>query len=253
MFNEIVTSIKAQLYERAASPLLGSFLLSWSVWNYKFVMLVFSNVQILEKYRITSEVLYISPKQAILMNIVFPTITALAYIFIYPYPAKYVFQFSRNRQKEISIIKKQIEAETLLTAEEARAIRREIYVLEAELEKELNRKNNEIESLKQELAELRDTDLDNLNNSKENAKVTISTDDPTDEELEVLISVGREDQVGETELLESIKVNAVKGKYLLGELVNREYLKRSYNQGQRAYSYELTHKGRTLLVHRGYA
>lgn len=254
MFNEIVTSIKAQLYERATSPLLGSFLLSWSIWNYKFLMLAFSSVEILEKYRITSEILYPSPNQAILMNIVFPTTTALAYIFIYPYPAKFVYQFSRNRQKEISNIKKTIEAETLLTAEEARAIRRELYVLEAELEKELNRKNQEIENLKLELASYRESDINSSNDSGDDVQAPMTIADLSDEEVEALKTMTKfVSKAGESDLLELLKVSSVKGKYLIGELVSKEYLHRNYDQGMGEWTYELTHDGRKFLVQRGYA
>jgi hypothetical protein len=42
MVNEIVKSAKAQLSERIASPLIGSFVISWCLWNYKFLVILFS-------------------------------------------------------------------------------------------------------------------------------------------------------------------------------------------------------------------
>lgn len=35
MFDELKKSISAILYERTTSPLFGSFILSWTVWNWK--------------------------------------------------------------------------------------------------------------------------------------------------------------------------------------------------------------------------
>jgi hypothetical protein len=188
-----------------------------------------------------------------LLNIVYPVITALGFLFVYPYPAKYVFQFSRNRQKEITNIKKSIEADTLLTAAEARAIRRELYQLEAELEKELSRKNNEIDNLKRELDGLRPNDNSSSSDLNKSNKTSIIPKQPSEEEIKVLIAVGKADRTGEAELLAILGLNSVKGKYLLGESVDDGYLDRDYDQGIGDYCYELTHKGRTLLVDQGYA
>ena len=40
---DIFISIKAYLYERAASPLTGAFAVSWVVWNYRFFVVLFSD------------------------------------------------------------------------------------------------------------------------------------------------------------------------------------------------------------------
>lgn len=39
MFDELKKSISAILYERTTSPLFGSFVVSWSVWNWKILYL----------------------------------------------------------------------------------------------------------------------------------------------------------------------------------------------------------------------
>ena len=45
----IVESIKTAVVERTVSPLFGSFVLSWSAWNYRFFMAVFSDLKFKEK------------------------------------------------------------------------------------------------------------------------------------------------------------------------------------------------------------
>jgi hypothetical protein len=41
MFDDAIKSIRAELYERVASPLLGSFIVSWLIWNYRLILLIF--------------------------------------------------------------------------------------------------------------------------------------------------------------------------------------------------------------------
>ena len=41
MFDELKKSISALLYERTTSPLFGTLVVSWSVWNWKIIYLTF--------------------------------------------------------------------------------------------------------------------------------------------------------------------------------------------------------------------
>ncbi|WP_323945461.1 hypothetical protein [Aeromonas caviae] len=151
MLEDAFNSIKAHLYDRAVSPLMGSIIVSWLAWNYKFPMLLISKEPILEKYRIINEVLYSTDSSIYLYGVLYPILTALAYIFIYPFPAEFVFKFTRNRQKSISNIKKYIEGETLLTVKESIALRREIDSLEDIFIADLEKRDAEIERLKGQL------------------------------------------------------------------------------------------------------
>ena len=117
MFDEILKSIKAHLYERSVSPLMGSFIVAWGVWNYKFFLVILSGMPVVDKFEMIEKTLFPTYMQMLLQGTLYPFLTAMVYLFIYPYPAKKVFEFSRNRQKEISDIKRKIEDETLLTPE----------------------------------------------------------------------------------------------------------------------------------------
>lgn len=251
MLDEILKSIKAQLYDRAVSPLMGSFIISWGIWNYKFLLLVISGVTITEKYRIIDEVLFGTWQQIYLRGALYPIITSLVYLYAYPYPSKYVFEFSRNRQKEISDIKRRIEDETLLTAKESRSIRREIYALEEEFQKDLERKNSEIERLKLELEEIdkgKSISIDQLAKSANSIEPTIDKSLP-EGQLEVLKKVGEsEGAVSEQYLIDSESGSHIKNKYNLEELAKNGYLERGYDRNMDIYTYDLTHKGRSYLV-----
>lgn len=257
MLDEMLKSIRAQLYERAVSPLMGSIVISWVLWNYKFILLILSGVTVTEKYRIIDEVLFSTWDQVYLHGMLFPLMTSLIYIYLYPYPARYVFQFSRNRQKEISDIKRDIEDETLLTAKESRAIRREIYAMEEELQKDLEKKDSEIERLKLEIEESDKEKLvvnveKQLSDPEENSIPPKLAHLP-DGQLNMLKLVGESSgEVAEKQLINSSSSNHIEAKYNLGELQENDYLKHDYSQLLKDYSYELTHKGRSYLVTNGH-
>ncbi len=49
MLEEFSKTVKAQLYERANSPLIGSFLIAWCIWNHRFIMVLLSELSFQEK------------------------------------------------------------------------------------------------------------------------------------------------------------------------------------------------------------
>lgn len=256
MPDEFLKSIRSQLYERAVSPLIGSIVISWALWNYKFILLIVSGVSITEKYRIIDQVLFSTWQQTYLVGLLYPLITSLLYIYAYPYPAKYVFQFSRTRQKEIANIKRQIEDEALLTVKESRAIRREIYTLEEELQKDLERKDSEIERLKLDIEEISQekhvVSVEKQLDKPEPSRAISSVELP-EGQLKVLQLVGESTgEVGEMWLIKKSSDNHVTTKFNLGELQENDYLKHDYSQELHDYSYELTHKGRSYLVANGH-
>lgn len=254
MFDEILKSIRAHLYERAVSPLMGSFIVSWAVWNYKFLLLVLSGIPITEKFDLIENLLFPGWYQILMQGAIYPLITALIYLYLYPYPAIKVYEFSRNRQKEITDIKKKIEEETLLTVKESRAIRGEIFELEESLQKEIERKDNEIQRLKDELNSVNTApqskaltaeDILSAPDEKENSLTDILFDD----QIEILKEIGSyDDEVSERDIVASSREGNVKAKYNLGELEKNGYIKKDYSQNLGDYSYILTHKGRSFLV-----
>lgn len=251
MLDEIFKSIKAQLYERAVSPLMGSIIISWVIWNYKFVLLVFANIQVVEKYRIIDEVIFSSWQQIYLQGVLYPILTSLAYLFIYPYPAKYVFEFSKNRQKEISDIKKKIEEETLLTVKESQSIRREIYRIQEEFQNDISRKDSEIERLKLQIEEMYTKNPEVISEPTNQAQINtpITDIELSESQIKTLLAiVNNQGETAESRLVLGTPNNQVEVKYNLGELEKQGYLQRKFSQNQGDYTYDLTHKARSYLV-----
>ncbi|WP_133146461.1 MULTISPECIES: hypothetical protein [unclassified Vibrio] len=80
-----------------------------------------------------------------------PILTSLAYLFVYPIPAEFVFSYTQKRQKNLKTIKIDIEEDTPLSEAESRALRAKIPELEYVYNTQLTKKDSEIEKLKSQL------------------------------------------------------------------------------------------------------
>ena len=160
MLEEFEKSVKATLYDRLTSPLVGSLVTAWSICNYKFFLIILSNLSFAEKSAALENYFSRSNDFIRLLNCIrswsnsgeitsptfcyylntyaIPVCWAAIYIFVYPWAAEKVFKKWQNYIENKRRIKNDIEKKRLLTAEEAE----EIY--KARLKKE-----NEITELMQ--------------------------------------------------------------------------------------------------------
>lgn len=185
MISDIYTSIKAYLYDRTASPLLGSLAISLALWNFKILMLFFSNtsyaVKIWEMDYFYSQpffsVDWLSwPTNYWICIYVLPVLTTIFYIFLFPYFSHKVFAFSYKKQIALSNARKTIEDSRIMTEEqrdeilsyaEKQSIDHRAMVMSlkneiAKLESELDRVVEERSSMK-----IRENDLLSQLNKKE--------------------------------------------------------------------------------------
>lgn len=173
MLSDITNSIKAKLYDFTYTPFMSSVVISWIVLNHKYVLIYFGDAPLSKKLIMLNGYDFSCPltNAAIpyAMNIWFPLIFGLFYVFIYPKFSKIFYEYTLERTKELKTIKKDIEDKTPVTQEEARKIREDIDRLsdakdealnklrtkEAEykekLESSLQPLRKEVESLKSEL------------------------------------------------------------------------------------------------------
>lgn len=157
MFSDIVKTVKVQLYERVSSPLIGAFVISWGLWNYKFLLVLIDKSKIENKLLIIDYVIYPTWHTYVYWNFLGPLATALLMIYLYPIPARKVFEYSRKQQVELKKIQQKIEDDTPMTLEEGRAIRQEALKLEIEFHSQLKKKDEEISDLKNIVVNLNET------------------------------------------------------------------------------------------------
>ena len=160
MLEEFEKSVKATLYDRLTSPLVGSLVTAWSICNYKFFLIILSNLSFAEKsvalenyfsrsndfIRLLNWILscfnrgeITSPTFCYYLNTyAIPVCWAVIYIFVYPWAAEKVFKKWQNYIEKKREIKNDIEKKRRITVEEAE-----------ELYKACLKKKNEIMELMQ--------------------------------------------------------------------------------------------------------
>lgn len=153
MFDDLIKTVKAQLYDRVTSPLFSCFFISWIGWNYKFIFVLFSGMKVDEKFKYIGLYIYPDNYEIALHGLLYPLLTTLFVIYLYPYPARYTYAFYRKRQVELKEIQQKIDDDTPLTKEEAKKIRKDAFTMNIEFEKEIEKLREENISLRSLLKE----------------------------------------------------------------------------------------------------
>lgn len=163
-FKDIWESLIAHVNERTTNPLTFSFIVSWLAWNYKFLIVLFSDLKAPEKL-VLIELKYSEWNIAFQNGFLYPLITALIYVFLYPYVTDKVVRFYRSRQISLANSVRKIEQERFLTQEDANRLRRKyemqltkISKAETEAQEELNNVRQALEAAEAEIASLKVND-----------------------------------------------------------------------------------------------
>lgn len=145
----LADSIKEALRFRVTTPLFGFFTLSWATWNYRFLVALFSSLPLPEKFLYIDTYIFCDWQSYVLRGALGPLLTTVFLIFVYPYPAKFVFQFYRRRQMELVKLRNEIDGARLLTWEESVQMRRQMLQSESEYKGQIESLTEEISRLKQ--------------------------------------------------------------------------------------------------------
>lgn len=156
LLSEFLAGMRRVLSERLVSPLFPAFAISWLGTNYKFVMAIFSDDTLAQKFSVIGT-LFPSWQLELWHGFALPLLVALAYIYLYPYPARLVYGHALSRQRELLTKRQEIEQATLLTKEESERLRAYYYNENRKLEEELNKRAEIIEQLKATVSALENT------------------------------------------------------------------------------------------------
>jgi hypothetical protein len=235
---DIFKNIKIQIIERTSSPLMGGFLISWCLWNYKFLIILASKNSVTVTFSLADKIAFPHWWSYLLSGLVFPIITCLIYIYAYPYPAKKVYTFWREKQKDLNEVKKRIESEVLLTIEESRQLRDAMSKMERDYLSKVDAQASEIRELKQSVYS-----LEIIQTQEE--KSPIKKDLLSDAQTSLLSQIANsENGLFDKEIKKT--GDTVKTMYDLGELEKRGLLTSSNLSGGKKY--KPTHAGRSHLV-----
>lgn len=253
MLDDIIQATRQTLLERIASPLLGSFTLAWCAWNWKFLIIIFSSATVSQTFRLVEQEAFPDASVMVFKGILLPLISALIYVFVYPYPARYIYEFTLRRQRELNETKKRIADETPLTIEESRRLRAEYVEYErkqkaivAELNEEISRLNAALEE--KEMAEPNEDEV-----TAEPVKALPVLPDPPifleESQLAVLRLMDHNGgRVSESSVISGLQTPKIKAEFDIGELYRRNLISRQYDRSYKSWMLDFTHEGRKALL-----
>lgn len=151
---KLLNELKTNVHEKASSPLLASFALSWTLWNYRTLIVLLSSESTRNKFEYIDNQLYPDGLTIATRGLVLPLITTALYLFVYPYPARFVYEFWLERRKDLRILRQRVDDETPLTKEQSRAVRRDAREKVEEVQHELEQERNQSAALKERVVEL---------------------------------------------------------------------------------------------------
>lgn len=151
MIDDIIKDFKASLYERTASPLFVTFIAAWGGWNYRLIVTVLSSTDLDAKLAKLDKLVpgdwYLQAWQFGLG----PLLTALAFLLLYPHPARWVYKYWQTQQKMLKKERQKIEDETPLTLEESQKIRTQFNELRMRYLKDSSEFESQISAMREML------------------------------------------------------------------------------------------------------
>jgi hypothetical protein len=156
MQSEIRKSINYILFERVTSPLYGTLIMSWLIWNWKIIYLtLFVESKEIDGTKIDFILNNYSELNHILT---YPLISTLILITIFPFISNGAFWVNLKFKKWKIDQKNSIEEKQLLTLEQSISIRKELREKENDFQEMISNKDLEITLLKKELETQNDSE-----------------------------------------------------------------------------------------------
>ncbi|MEZ2746033.1 hypothetical protein ACBQ16_12625 [Halopseudomonas bauzanensis] len=150
MLKELSTSLKAQLYERVSSPILGSLLIFWLLFNWEAVVYF-----MLSDSKVEDKILYINENfKDIWVNVYSPLIYSSIFCLVYPllsFIPFYIWEWVSSQKLKS---KNNLSMSEPLSVERSIAIRKELLEKETKIRRVIIEHNEEKEELEKVIKSL---------------------------------------------------------------------------------------------------
>jgi hypothetical protein len=241
MLSDILESTKQSLLERLSNPLVSSFCISWCLWNWKFLVILFSDATVTQTFHLVSTVAFPNLWSCLIQGILLPLVSSVIYIFVLPYPSQFIYAFTLKRQREANEVKQKIQDETLLSVEESTLLKEEFREYERQSKEKINALNDEIAKLSAVREKTKPT-------KKALTALKVDSFKPSEVQVEILRFVSQaKDFILQEEIILALKRPRVKTEYEVGELVKTGLLKDAYDS-YGDIKVALTQDGRRVLL-----
>lgn len=161
--------------ERLASPLISTFAVSWSLWNFKFFVILFSKNSVTATYALIQAECFPTPFMSFFNGLAAPLTLTMAYFYLLPVFSKIIFEEWSRTQKETKDIKQRWEDQELLGSAEALVLRRKLRAAEVKVE-DLEFDVNKLKAEGRQIAE-------KLTEEKDNHRITAANHKSVSEDL----------------------------------------------------------------------
>jgi hypothetical protein len=237
--------MQKSLVERFDSPFMGSFVVAWVLWNYRFIVILFSDNTVLTTFQLIEDVAFPDFWTTTRRAIIFPALTSAVYIFAWPYPSRWISAFVSRRQKELNDMRRKISEDELLSVEESRKLKSDFRKIEGSYYEALDRKDREIARLREELEDLQQA---TPVSSEKQELSPVSTGTPKTISLDQWKLLARISEAGQADANDVIahRKDKVQAEFDLGELEARSLVRSSDTFDSRILT--VTHEGRRVLL-----
>jgi len=144
MIKEVTNSFKAALYQRVSSPLYGTYIFSWMLYNWKSLLpLLLGSKNIDERLRIFTASLNDTDGSFNYFTIIVPILMAALILLLQPVLQRFIFIYSEWNKSAGLKKRDEYNRETMLTLEQSNELRASVHKMHAFHQETI--KNNEAE------------------------------------------------------------------------------------------------------------
>lgn len=133
-WDNISKSLGSVIEERVSNPLLTTFVISWSIINWKFFVLLFSQNTATDTFRLIHEICFPTTERLVGQGFLAPLIVTIAYVYLLPPASLWFFKAWKKAQHDIDQVRDQYDREQRLPLEKSQELRRKNAELEGTLD-----------------------------------------------------------------------------------------------------------------------
>ncbi len=178
MIKDLWNAMRLYIEDRLSSPLLTGFAFAWSIINYRFFLILFSNERFTEKIALIENYVFQSNEVRLYKGLIYPLLAAFTYVLIYPFLDRLIYAAWRWHQHKLIQIRQRIDEERPLSEKDRTQLLSRIYEAERAQEDAMQRLETTIESQRVRIKELEEQALAIAKND------TLPEDQPPHEQQE---------------------------------------------------------------------
>lgn len=163
MIKEITNSIKASLYQRVSSPLYGTYICSWAIYNWEFVLpLIFGTKKFDDRIADFKLGLYPETTGFEFSTVFVPLVITAVLLALQPLLQRFIFIYTEWNKSEGLKKRDQYSSETMLTLEQSNELRASTQKIQQFHQEVLKNKEEEVNEYKHQL-ETKESSINSIN------------------------------------------------------------------------------------------